>query len=187
MKLNRKKLKGTVKAGPPVTYADVKKADWMIADPNEQKAALAENRVLSGGDRPPEVWLQDGEEKKLRFRDQTPILIWRYSVRIGKQWRQFTKPGPDEIDLFDSELGLRPSLKAVYEVIDKKGYVDKNGKRLRNLARFFVANTRLYEILKNFGNKRGPITEYDIEISRTGTRRNTVYSAIPDPLLNQGC
>lgn len=172
-----------------VPSASVKRPGWMMADAESQNAALEQQRSMSGKNRPPEMWLSDGDEKQVRFRDPAPIAcLWRYSVKIQGKWTRYTQPDTDngEEDLFASELNLRPSLCAVYEVIDIAGYTStKTGKTLKNIPRFLVVNTRLYEQLQKIGQKRGPLPGYNVEICRTGQSTQTLYTAMaesPSPM-----
>jgi hypothetical protein len=169
-----------------------KKPSWMLADRESKEKAFAAQKVMAGKDRPPELWIPDGVTKTVRFRDAKEIaLIWRYSIQIGGpkgKWRQFTVPEDGATDLFRDVLGAKPSLKAVYEVIDIDGYKDdKTGKRFRNLPRFFVVAQRLHEQLEAIRKKRGGLDTCNIDISRTGQKRETNYSVIPDvpsPMLS---
>jgi hypothetical protein len=158
------------------------KPDWMMTDTATQSEALEAQKMLSGMERPPEIWFTEGEDKMLRFRDPGPVaLLWRYSVMIGDRWRQFTSPEKGETDLFRDQLQLRPSLRAVYEVIDINGYEDqKTGKKMRHIPRFLVANTRLFEQLEMIRKKRGGLNGFNIEISRKGTGTQTTYGALPE-------
>ena len=153
---------------------------WMMTSTDAQNQAIAVQQLRSGHNRPPEFWLKDGEERPVRFRSSQPIaMLWRYSLRVNGNWASYTAPAEGEEDLFRDELGLRPALKAIYELIDIKGYTDKKGKKFKNVPRFYATNTRTHQQLQKFNAKRGPITKYDIEISRTGTGTQTLYSMMP--------
>src|SRR6185369_14120772 len=133
-KLLKKKFKTKHSESAPSSSS---RPAWMITDREEQRSAFKEAQAMNNF-RPPEFWLTDGEEKRIRFRDADPVAsIWRYSIQVDGQWRQFTKPAPGELDLFE-ENGFQPQLKTIYEIIDLKGYIDKKTeKRKRNIARFF--------------------------------------------------
>jgi hypothetical protein len=150
---------------------------WMITDPAKQREAVEAQKTFSTLTRPPEVWIAVSEKKRFRFRASTPVAcIYSYRVRYGDTWRRFTAPAPNTVDLFRSELGLKPSFRAIYEVIDYEGYEDRKGKKFKNVPRFFVANSRLYEQLETMREKYGSLTTCDIEIIRSGTGLDTTYS-----------
>lgn len=154
---------------------------WAITGKANQLAALKRQQATSSLNRPPELWLRDGETKRIRFRDDEPIaVIYRYSVQQGSNWVKFTKPADGTPDLFQKHLGLRPSFSAIFEVIDVDGYENKEGKKLRNIPRFLAANSRLFAQLQQMVKLRGPLTNYDVLLSRSGTGTSTVYSAMND-------
>ena len=154
----------------------------MLSDRESQREAMETQKVLgSASNRPPEVWVSDGEERRMRIRDAGPVaLIFRYSVKVNGKWQRFTAPEPGEQDLF-KDRGFRAALQAVYEVIDIDGYTNREGKKIKGEPRFFVANSKLHEQLEYIRRKKGgSLALFDIEIRRTGADKNTMYSAIPD-------
>lgn len=154
---------------------------WMMTGADQQKEALSRQRLLSDAKRPPEMWVKEGEDKLVRFVNEGPIAcLYVYSVRIDGRWKSITCPEEGQIDLFKSELGLRPSFKAIYEVVDIHGYVDKEQKKHKNVRRFYVGSSRVYEALEKLREKKGPLNRYNVEISRTGTGTQTSYTFLPD-------
>jgi hypothetical protein len=155
------------------------KPSWMMTERDQQQQAIEAQKALAI--RAPEVWIKAGESKMLRFRDATVIAcLWRYNVQTGpNQWTQFTVPNDGDTDLFRDQLGLKPSLKAVYEVIDIEGFTSKAGKTQKNVARFFNTNSRVYEQLEALRHESGPLCNYNIKISRTGSGQSTTYAVIP--------
>ncbi len=152
---------------------------WLMTTRQQQREAIQEQKLASGR-RAPEMWLKDGETKKVRFiTPEACACIFRYSIRMGARFEKFTKPAQGEVDLFSEELGLRAAFNAIYEVNDYAGYTDKEGKRKRNVRRFFVGSGRVYEMLEVLRKQVGPLNEMDISITRTGQSTNTTYSFIP--------
>lgn len=160
----------------------MKRPSWMMTSPEEKKKAVQESRVLSGGRRAPELWFKDGDEKIIRIRDEGDLgAIWRYQVEVDGRWQAYTKPGDDDTDLFREELGLKPALRYIYEVIDVSGYVDKkSGKKVKNVARFWVVPAKVHEQLEKIRQKRGPLNRFDIEVTCTGERISKGYGFFPE-------
>lgn len=158
---------------------------WLMTTRSQQRAAVQEQK-LSGGRRAPEMWVRDGETKLVRFRQPEAVAcLWRYSIPLKGRFEKYTKPGKNKIDLFAEELGLHPAFNAIYEVIDIEGYTSKEGKRVRNCSRFFVGNSRVYEMLEVLRKQIGPLNEMNISITRTGQKQNTTYSFVhlaPSPM-----
>lgn len=160
----------------------IRKSGWLIQGTERKQKAMNESRVLNNRNRPPELWFRDGDEKVLRFRDggeNTPG-IWRYQVEVDNQWQTFTVPEEGEVDLFNEELGLRPSLRFIYEVIDLTGYKDKSGKRIKNIARFWVVPERIHTQLERLRKKAGPLNNFDMSVTRNGSKASTTYEMYPD-------
>lgn len=165
----------------PASAPSSSRPGWMKVSPQEQREAIAEASMLSGKNRPPELWMKDGEEKVLRFRHDGPIAaIWRYTLKVGGRFEAFTRPEEGDVDLFATELGLNPTVKVIYEVVDLKGYVDRAGKKHRNVSRFLVANTAMHNSLDMIRRKRGGLSGFNISMSRQGSGRQTSYSFLPE-------
>jgi len=155
--------------------------DWMITGRENLKKEQQTSEALSkSGNRPPEMWIPDGESRIVRFRSSEPIGIYQYSIRVGKNWRSVTRPAPGTKDLFKL-AAMTPQLKYVYEVIDVKGYKDKKtGKRMKNQPRFFKANGRFEKMIEKMREKYGGLTKRNFEISRTGQSKDTTYMIIAE-------
>lgn len=154
---------------------------WLMVDPSEKKQAAATAKTLGGGERAPEIWFKDGDEKKVRFRDEAEVgALWRYTVEVDGNWRSFTMPEDGEVDLFRDELGLKPSLRYLYEVIDIDGFKDKKGKRQTNVARFWLVPQKVHDQLEIIRRKRGPLNQFDIEITCAGEKVNKGYQFFAD-------
>lgn len=128
----------------------------------------------------PEIMIKDGESKRIRMRANDPIgSLRRYSVKVNGKWQQVTQPPENSPDPM-REAGLRSSLKVIWECVDIDGYKDKAGKVHKMIPRFLVANVRLHEQLEVIKKKRGDLTRFTIEISRTGAGTNTTYTLLPE-------
>ncbi len=161
---------------------DSGRPSWMITNPDRQQAAMREAQALAGKNRPPEFWLKDGEEKIIRVRHEGPVsCLWCYSAQIRGKWRRFTVPPEGEVDLFRDELALQPMLRGIYEIIDVKGYVDQQGKKHRNVSRFFNCSNKQTQQLEKLRKKLGPLNRFDIEVSREGSGPKTTYMFLPQP------
>ena len=156
---------------------------WLTTDPVKQKERVKQAQAASGRDFIPELWVMDGEDKRVRFCFAAPsaiIEVYNVKLRNGR-FAKFTKPVEDETDLFQDELGLRPATKAIYIVDDIDGYVDKKtNKRKKHQVRFFIAGTRQYQQLEKIREKRSGLNNQDIEISRSGQKMQTTYTFMPD-------
>ncbi len=156
---------------------------WLMTDPRKKHEASDEAKMQRNRSFIPELWLKPGEDRVVRFRHVRDVgTIWAYSLKLKNgRFTRVTAPANDEVDLFRDELGLKPSFKAIYEVIDIEGFVDKKtGKRKRNLPRFFVASHKIYEALEKLANKKGGLNLMDIEISRVGEGNQTTYLFQPE-------
>lgn len=160
---------------------DGKEPSWLITRHSEQKLA-AKRATMFSDNRAPEIWFMDGDEKILRFRHADCIgVLFAYNLKIGKRFVSATKPADNETDLFADE-GYKAQFRAIYEVIDKTGYVSKDGKKVKNVARFYVVGHRQHAMIQKIKEKRGDLNKYDIEVSRTGSGKQTSYSYLPsDP------
>lgn len=184
MKLGIKKKKQAAKSGGLYedTAADQGEeggsasAGWMTTDHAEMAAAAEAAKLQSSRNRPPELYIRDGESVLLRFRTSKPIASFRqYSAMMQGKWRPFTAPAPGSVDRY-AEAGLRSKQVYVYEVVDINGFTDRTGKKHTFIPRFFVVGTRLYEQLQALQEEVGmPLSKYDIKIKRSGQKTNTTY------------
>lgn len=185
MKINTKKSGG--KSSPFYKRNNDDDADasstgsWMSTDPSEiQQRAAAVSAAT--GKRAPEFYIKEGDEedKKLRILKRNPIAMFRrYSLKYNGRYDSFTAPPPEE-DLF-LEAGLKSSPRYVFKVLDYAGYTDKKGNVQRNLVRYWVVGQRVYQQLMKIAEKSGPLTKYDITVSRTGSGTSTAYQILPEP------
>lgn len=189
MKLNLAKKTSLAKVAQKVQFnkpsdssAEAPSGNGWMTRGRENIAAQVENVKINSSKRfAPEVFIKEGESKVLRFRSDEPIgTLYRYSLKVNGKWHQVTQPEAGADDPL-REAGVRASLKALYEVIDIEGYVDKKtNKRMRMQPRFFMANTKVFEMLETIRKKKGGLTKFNIDISRSGTGTSTTYTLLPD-------
>jgi hypothetical protein len=152
---------------------------WMITG-EEIAEQFALQRMNQETNRPPEFYIKDGEDRRIQFRDDKPAAgIWQYSARFNGRWQRFTMPPNGETDRF-KDAGLRPQLRAVYEIIDIDGYTDKAGKKHKNMARFFLVSSRLDKQIRHLSRKLGGLVGRTFSISRIGSGKDTVYQITPE-------
>jgi hypothetical protein len=153
---------------------------WLTKGADNIAAQVEKVRLSAGRKFAPEVFIKDGESKVLRFRTDEPIgLLRRYQVKINGKWQSVTAPAEGTPDPL-REAGLKPALRALYEVIDVDGYTDKKGKQHRMEARFFVANIKVHEQLETIRKKKGGLSKFNIEVSRSGSGTSTTYTLLPE-------
>lgn len=154
---------------------------WMKTKPSEQRAALEESNARNARNRAPELWLQDGDEKLVRFRHEGALgTIFRYRLKVDGKWRSYTMPREGDVDLFATKLNLNATFAAIYELVDIKGFTDKQQKKHKFVPRFYVVGSRQFEQLELIRKKRGPLNKYDVTITRSGEDKNTTYAYFPE-------
>ena len=50
---------------------------------------------------------------------------------------------------------------------------------MRNVSRYFVTSSKLAETIKEVQNQCGPLTKYNVLVSRLGGGKQTTYSVLP--------
>lgn len=162
---------------------------WMITDREKQRkeSRRHEAEMRRNSDRPPELWIRDGEARMVQFMSDEPIaMIYRYTVPQGGRFEKVTAPALGNKDLM-KRGGLRASLLAYYLVKDLTGYRDRKGKQHKNVPRLLVAAGRVQKQIEKIKEKKGDITRLEIEYSRTGSSTDTTYAFFvegkrkPDP------
>ena len=167
-------------AGTSPAKTGESKSSWLTQGAGNIASEVANLKVQAQKKFAPEFYLRDGESKDVRLRTSEPLgLFKQYSVRINGNWNRITAPAAGERDLM-REAGLKAATRVIYELIDIEGYTDKKGVAHRNVARFFVTNMRIHEQLELIRKKKGGLTAFNINISRTGKGQSTTYSLLPD-------
>ena len=125
----------------------------------------------------PAVYLKDGENSRLRFVDEAPVITcYQHTINRGGRFRSFTCMNTDECPA--CAAGQNRSFRAVYRVY-VESFKDKQGKMHKNECRLFLANSRTFESLKTIALKKG-LTSRWCDISREGEGFQTTYVVIPD-------
>lgn len=152
--------------------------DWMIQGREAQRKELKrhESEVRRNSDRAPELWIRNGEARKVQFLSTEPLaMCHRYTIPVGgKRFEKVTAPRLGKKDLM-LKAGLRSSLVSIYPVVDKTGYTDKKGKRIKNRPCLLVATGRTEKKVEKMREKKGDITRLEVEYSRTGDGTDTEY------------
>jgi hypothetical protein len=153
--------------------------DWAYTSPEAQKVAVQRQKLQSNRNRAPEFYLKDGEDKDIRFRSDDPIaIIYRYQVKVNGKWIQVTKPKNGDPDLMNKK-GIKPTMRAIYEVIDIRGFTDKEGKKHKNIPRFWAVSGRVHETIQAVRAKVGSLVKQRINVARRGQQTQTTYALIP--------
>jgi hypothetical protein len=158
-------------------------ADWAVTD-SSKFTALAKQAKFAGK-KAPELWIPDGQSRLVRYLDDAPVVSIRmYSVPRGAgKFQSYVAPAPGKPDLFASVLELRPATVFIWRVLDVEGYTDKQtNKVMRNLPRFHVTKTRMFEQLQQVRKETEmALNSFNIKIARAGSGQNTTYSMFPKP------
>jgi hypothetical protein len=182
MKLIKKKSDSTGEAS--TAPSSIKNSGWMATGYESMKKHIAQQVAQKKSSYVPEFWLKDGEEAGIRILTE-PICI--FSHRLMRPGRKV----PDMLTCLEGTGQLCPlceagqkayprQWQAVYAVIDrrKEEWVDKQGTKHRhqNRVKLWRAGQRIAGLLEKKQSKFGDLRNYELEISRTGTAFNTMYS-----------
>lgn len=179
MKIKKKTKKVSAESSSK-SHSPMGSADWMLKSREDMNRAVRKQEADSKRSRrPPNIYLGEDESKMIRFLSSDPIAaIWRYSLKVNGKWMQVTMPAPGETDRM-KRAGLKPGLKFVYGVIDKTGYVDKTTKKkMKNLPRYLEASPKTEKQLEKIRQKRGGLSQCDMEYCRSGSSTDTQYNFI---------
>jgi hypothetical protein len=165
----------------PASKAPLAKASWMKQGFQAANKEMANNKAKQGSFTP-DFWLKDGEEAVVRFISSEPLCMYQHRVQVAGKWRTHTCLG-DNCPL--CEGGNKKQFVGVFSVIDrrKEEWNDKvTGKKVvrQNTVKMWRAGTRVMASLERLTAKRGSLTGYDINVSRSGESTATVYTLIPD-------
>lgn len=128
----------------------------------------------------PEVIIKADEKRLLRFLSDGPLCqIQFYNLQYNKFWTKFTKP-LDEDDLIGPELNMDAIPYYVYEVFDKEGFVKADGTKMKNIVRYWVVTRTTNKRILKIREKCGPLSNYALEIERTGSGTDTDYQFWPE-------
>ena len=166
----------------PVNRSAPPKASWFVAGGSALAQAEKESSALNRQGRAPEFWLRPGEQRIIRIRHKKALGgLYRYTIPVRGKFRSYTAPPEGEIDLFRSQLGKGPTLRAVYELIDRTGFKDRDGKHRKDFPCFWLATGPVRATLEAIEETVGDLSKQDLVVRRTGSGRNTTYTVLPKP------
>jgi len=153
---------------------------------NELKKALANQQAAQSSGNVPRLFIKDGQTKLVRFRDNTQITgIYYHSLKIEGRWRYFVCsegteiPEDRPVNCAFCAAGIGRSVRAVYEVIDREEWTDKQGVTHSHTPRLFEVTQKLHANIQHIA-KKGMLTDRDVEITRNGVQQ-AQYIVLPDP------
>jgi len=166
-----------------------------LLNANELKRALANQQAAQSTGNVPRLFIKDGQTKLVRFRDNTQITgIYYHSLKIDGRWRYFVCSEGTEIPedrpvrCAFCAAGIGRSVRAVYEVIDREEWEDKQGVKHCHTPRLFEVTQKLHANIQHIA-KKGRLTDRDVEITRNGVQQ-AQYMVLPDdepsPLVPPG-
>jgi len=182
------KLKKHVEAD--VDEGSEAKGGWMSNgfEPVKKHAEEIEQRKKSGGGFALNFWLQEDESAEVRFMSGEPINIFEHNIRIDGKFAQRTclQGTGEKCPL--CERGDKKRFVGVFCVIDRRTnkWTSKgDGKKHVevNQVKMWRCGHRILGMLEKFIAKRGKLTGYDIEVTRSGAGTDTIYNMIPGDWL----
>jgi len=136
----------------------------------------------------PNLILRDGESTVIRFLTDEPVTF-REHYLPNAQGRKFytclagVEENGEAVECPFCSAGNKPSFRGAYLVIDRgtDTWVDKDGKQhtAQNQIKIFKHGIKVLKVLDKIRSKR-ELTEWDIEVSRTGSGTDTSYNFIPE-------
>lgn len=136
----------------------------------------------------PSLILKDGESTVIRFVTDEPVTF-REHYLPNAQGRKFytclegVEENGEVVECPFCSSGNKPSFRGAYLIIDRgtDTWVDKDGKQqtAQNQIKIFKQGIKVLKVLDKIRSKR-ELTEWDIEISRTGSGTDTSYNFIPE-------
>jgi len=150
------------------------------------KRALDNQAAAQSTGNVPRLFIKDGQTKLVRFRDNTQITgIYYHSLKIEGRWRYFVCsegteiPEDRPVNCAFCAAGIGRSVRAVYEVIDREEWTDKQGVTHSHTPRLFEVTQKLHANIQHIA-KKGMLTDRDVEITRNGVQQ-AQYIVLPDP------
>lgn len=135
----------------------------------------AEEQAASSGNFTRDFFLKDGETAVIRILRAEPDEPFNIrSHFVNNRW--VTCPqGIDGEDCPVCESGKKATNQFVFNVIDTRDFVDKNGKSHKDEVKLWRVGIKLLKLLKRRAANYGPLNTYDIEVTRLGSGTNTTY------------
>jgi hypothetical protein len=180
-------------AGTPAAQASATSggASWLKTGAASAQAAVqaqaeAEKRKEEQG-KAFRFWLAEGEEARITFVDGDlvdtpegkfllPPRYYEHNLMLNGQWgNHFVCPEKTAPHLNQKcpicESGDRPSLVALFTVIDHREFTSKDKtKTYKDTVKLFVANAQAFEILNKLAQKVGGLAGSTWDVSRAGDK-----------------
>lgn len=123
----------------------------------------------------PEFWLKDGQSAKVIFLDREAVYLYQHTFNVRGKMKNYTclRKGCPLCAVADRD----PRYVAIYRVLDLRKYKNKAGKVITQTERYYVVGSRLQPTLERL-EKNHQLYNRVVEITRTGSGTDTVYSAI---------
>jgi hypothetical protein len=147
----------------------------------DEKRKQAQNFVLN-------LILRDGESAVVRFLTQEPITFREHYIPGAKGQKFYTclegtrDEDGNRVQCPFCSAGNKPSFRGAFLVVDRSEDTWKsNGEEhsAQNQIKIFKQGIKVMKVLDSLSEKRD-LTEWDIEISRTGSGTDTQYNFIPE-------
>lgn len=153
------------------------KESWLMTGVRAERAKKQHQATAQAKYRP-EMWLAKDETRRIRFMSADAPLIFVHNVayQVGKRrFQKYTCSGNAKCAFCQS--GLSSSASRIYYVHDFTPYTDKNGKEVKQSAKFFPLNeTRHAQVQDINKNLKGKLTDWIVEVKRYGEGTATTYS-----------
>lgn len=154
----------------------------------QQEAAAAEQRKSEQG-KMWRFWLKEGEEARITFVDGElssegfllPPRFYEHNVYLNGSWNnlfvcpEMTNPEAGEKCPI-CEGGDRPSLVALFTIIDHRVFKGKDGKSYSNTPKILAAKSQSFEMLNKLAIKRGGLAGCTFDVSRMGDKSASIGS-----------
>jgi hypothetical protein len=133
----------------------------------------AENQAKQYGSFTREFFLKSGDEAIIRVLDDAPVNIRDHFIKGENKW--VTCTGDTSCPI--CATGNKAQNHFIFQVIDKREYVSpKDGKTYKDQVKLWRVGIKLLRLLKLKSNKAGPLSTYDIEVSKLGEGQQVSYN-----------
>jgi len=135
-----------------------------------------------------DFWLDDGESAVVRFLNEEPVTFRQHYIPGAKNEKFYTclEGTTDEdgnrVQCPFCSAGNKPSFRGGFLIVDRsKDTWESNGEQREatNQIKLFTQGIKVMKVLKGLAEKRD-LTQWDMEITRTGTGTETQYNFIPE-------
>ena len=164
------------------------KSGYTAVEEHDKEAKARQEAFANGGAFTPTVLFEENQSRTLRFLMEEPVTFKEHYLPNVKGRRNFTC-----MDGMENELGERmecpfcatgnkPSFRGAYLVIDRsEDTFQSNGqtRTAKNQIKLFKQGISTLKVLEQT-NKKRRLTEWDIEITRTGSGTDSRYTPIPE-------